>query len=412
MPDVCIIADDLTGAADSAAIMAEVGGDTILFTEPIIGLNGRAEDAADVISVNMSSRCIPGEKAKELHRRTGTAVKQLPTRFLIKKMDIAFRGNAAFEIEGLMDGTGKSVCFVVDSVNAMNTFTLYGRQYAMGQLLEKSRYALEDPIKAPNESYIPGIMGRDTQLKIAPIDIDTVKSGSIEQGVRNAIENGAKILVFDAVSVEDEKNIIVALAPVYKDALWAGSLGLINAVAEYAFDGKRRSAAEKTRKIKAVGFTASAYMATYNQLKQAQTHGMQMLTLDMDRIVNGESAVAYETAQEMCRRAESGSVFLNIHLSSDYAAPGRSDEILRAISECAQYVCAHTDFQRIVIVGGETAAAILRILKINRLRITEKTETGIGTGTIEDGPYAGKEISLKGGSVGSPIAISRMLCYE
>ena len=374
MPDVCIIADDLTGAADSAAIMAEVGGDTILFTEPIIGLNGRAEDAADVISVNMSSRCIPGEKAKELHRRTGTAVKQLPTRFLIKKMDIAFRGNAAFEIEGLMDGTGKSVCFVVDSVNAMNTFTLYGRQYAMGQLLEKSRYALEDPIKAPNESYIPGIMGRDTQLKIAPIDIDTVKSGSIEQG--------------------------------------AGSLGLINAVAEYAFDGKRRSAAEKTRKIKAVGFTASAYMATYNQLKQAQTHGMQMLTLDMDRIVNGESAVAYETAQEMCRRAESGSVFLNIHLSSDYAAPGRSDEILRAISECAQYVCAHTDFQRIVIVGGETAAAILRILKINRLRITEKTETGIGTGTIEDGPYAGKEISLKGGSVGSPIAISRMLCYE
>ena len=89
-----------------------------------------------------------------------------------------------------------------------------------------------------------------------------------------------------------------------------------------------------------------------------------------------------------------------------------SDLILAAIAECAEEICASIDFDRIVVIGGETSYAILHGLKITKLYLTEKPETGIGTGTIGDGPYTGKSFSIKGGSIGSEAALCRMLGIE
>lgn len=409
--NITIIADDLTGAADSAAIMAERGGNVVCVARPFEELSSHDKYHADVLSMNMFSRCIPGSEARELHREIGEKVKAYPNQLLIKKMDIAFRGNAAYEIEGLMQSTGKKVCFVMPSVCALNTFTLYGQQYAMGQLLEKSVYAQEDPIKAPKSSYVPQIMAQDTSLRIASVDIDAVKSDALKEQVRRYIEEGISILVFDAVSVADEERIVSELAKVYPDALWAGSLGVINAVASYVF-GAFKPAERKAKDIRSVGFTASAYTATRKQLDDAKTHGMKLYTLNMDKIVRGDESVIESTAEEMCQGALDASVFLNISLSPKLETPSSSQDILNAITRCAKLVCHKAVFQKLVIVGGETAASILEALDINTMRITEKTETGIGTGVIESGPFTGKEIALKGGSVGSLQAISKMLSYE
>lgn len=59
-----VIADDLTGANDTAVMFAESGFDTVLKTK-VSALAQIHPDKAQVISVSTDSRAI-GEKAKEL----------------------------------------------------------------------------------------------------------------------------------------------------------------------------------------------------------------------------------------------------------------------------------------------------------------------------------------------------------
>lgn len=345
--NITIIADDLTGAADSAAIMAERGGNVVCIARPFEELSSHDKSHADVLSMNMFSRCIPGSEARELHRKIGEIVKAYPNQLLIKKMDIAFRGNAAYEIEGLMQSTGKEVCFVMPSVCALNTFTLYGQQYAMGQLLEKSVYAQEDPIKAPKSSYVPQIMAQDTSLRIASVDIDAVKSNALNEQVRRYIDEGFSILVFDAVSVADEERIVSELAKVYPDALWAGSLGVINAVASYVF-GTFKPTEHKAKDIRSVGFTASAYTATRKQLDDAKTHGMKLYTLNMDKIVRGDESVIESTTEAMCHGALDASVFLNISLSRGVETPSSSQDILTRLHVAQRLFAARQNFKSLL----------------------------------------------------------------
>lgn len=411
MAHITIVADDLTGAADTSAIMAEAGACALMLADPLKELADHGAEGADVLSLNMFSRCLPGPKAKELHRDIGARIRDFPNQLLVKKMDIAFRGNAAFEIDGLMESMGLELCFVMDAVAALSTFTLYGDQYAMGQRLDMSVYAKEDPIKAPKSANIPKILAESSCLDIASIDIDAVKSDDLPGAVARSVASGKRLLVFDAVSEADEFKIVSQLAPLYPRALWAGSLGLINAIARYSFPGGEGDA-YRPRDVRCVGFSASAYSATRRQLERAERYGLRLFALDMDRVAEGERGVAEECAAQALDAVKSGSVFVVPRLSPEHDSPEMARLILETVSQCAQFLCAKAEFQRLVIVGGETAASVMDRLGINKVLINEKTETGIGTGTIVSGSYSGKEISLKGGSVGSELAISKMLCYN
>ena len=85
------------------------------------------------------------------------------------------------------------------------------------------------------------------------------------------------------------------------------------------------------------------------------------------------------------------------------------ERILSVMAECAQRLSAACEFDRLVIIGGETSAAILRTLGITRLQILALPETGTALGRIDDGALRGKSFAAKGGSVGTDEALLHML---
>jgi uncharacterized protein YgbK (DUF1537 family) len=406
-----VLADDLTGSADSMAVVAEGGAKAMIVTDCLSNFGTHEENGVDVIAVNMSSRTWPGSAARALHEKVSHAIRNFPDQIVLKKMDIGFRGNAAFEIEGIMTALGYEICFVMDSIADMNTFTLYGNQYAMGQLLEKSVYAREDPLKAPKESHIPTILSHDTDLPIASVDIDAVKGPDLSVAVEKVLAKGAKIIVFDAITNEDQDKIVSTLSPLYPKALWSGSIGVIKAMATYLF-GRHPKKPEKLSAGLCVGFTASAYQSVKRQLEVARGYGLHIVTLEIDRLVKGDLDALNDASNEMLDANRKGQhAFLQARLSPENEGPGRAQEILNAMTACVKNICIHAGFQRLVIVGGETAASIMKELNINKAVITEKAEVGIGIGIIKEGPYNGKSLALKGGSTGSEAAIAKMLGY-
>lgn len=407
MKHITIISDDLTGAVDSSSFYVAAGGQVRV--EASWENRILPHKDGEAISVNMSSRTIPPVESKKIHTLIGEQLKDFPDQVVMKKMDTGFRGNAVFEIEGLMDGLKRNVCFVLDHSPTRNTFTLYGNQYVEGVILHKSVFAKEDPLKRPTSAYIPDILAKDATKKIGLIDVDSVKGGHLAEDVAKCIADGNEILVFDVIGNGDCQRIIHTLLPLYPDALWAGSNGLGWGLANELLAKPKDTVYFPDDSLRCLCFTASAYSVVRKQIAEAEKYGLKEICLDMDRVISGDDTAISEAAEACISTGKISNFILSPKISVKNGGPDISNKILNSISECAKTICAGLDFDRIVVVGGETSFAILDALKVSKLYISEKPETGIGTGVIGDGPYKGREFSIKGGSIGSERAICRMM---
>lgn len=184
------ITDDLTGAADSGSYFTARGRKVRICT------NGRCSlehETDEILTVNLSSRNTAQDKARQLH---ADLLRRLePGGFYMKKIGTGFRGNDSYELDGLLDGWPDYNVFIVDNAPDLGTFTLYGNQYCEGEILPKSVYA-NDPIFPPTESYIPKILGKDTDKKIGLVDIDAVKGSeeTLLAAVEHQLAEGTRIL--------------------------------------------------------------------------------------------------------------------------------------------------------------------------------------------------------------------------
>lgn len=399
------ITDDLTGAADSGSYFTARG------QRLRICVSGQASldrEDGELLSVNLSSRNTEGAEALRVHQELLERLPRREDQIYMKKIGTGFRGNDAYELEGLLRAWPDYRVFLVDNAPDLGTFTLYGHQYCEGEILPKSLYA-KDPIFPPKESYIPDILAHDTDLPIALVDIDSVKGGDLLGAVRQRIGEGARILVFDAVTRADTLRILRTLQPVYPKTFWTGSLGLADGLAEYLY-GPVKPAAFSSRPLRCLCFSASAYEIARRQIDYSVQRGLTLVPVDIDAYVEGDGGVPERTARAARAALAEGNVMLAPQVERHSYQAGVSVRIMECFSRLAPLVCRDTAFDRLVIVGGETSQAIFRQLHVDHLRLGQALEPGVAQGHILDGLLAGKEFALKGGSMGSLPVLEKMMC--
>ena len=135
MLNLTMLSDELTGTVDcvSLACGCKEPVPTMVCADGNVEILPRTK-AREIVAVNLSSRTIPGKEAYQRTYDAAVKVRDWPDQLLMKKMDTGFRGNAGYEIEGIFDATGKRLCFIMDHIPMRKTFTLYGHQYAAGQI--------------------------------------------------------------------------------------------------------------------------------------------------------------------------------------------------------------------------------------------------------------------------------------
>lgn len=112
MTRVAIIADDLTGALDTASPFACRGAQTLCFTEPhAIHL----EDAlrADVISVSTNSRHMSAARATAVVTAAAETIKKLAPDIILKKVDSRLKGRVALESDAVATVFGRGELLIV-----------------------------------------------------------------------------------------------------------------------------------------------------------------------------------------------------------------------------------------------------------------------------------------------------------
>ena len=197
-----VIADDLTGANDTAIQFAKYGLKTLVLIDFESGPQPKGD--WDVIVIDTCSRLDTAKTAYEKARMATRFLRESGAQLFYKKIDSTLRGNIGSELDAVMDELNVNLSFMVPAFPATGRTTLGGYQLVNGRLLENTEVA-HDPLSPVKESHVPTLIGRQTGRRIAQVELDKVRSPLIDLSnvIAELRTHGFEIIVFDAVTLED-----------------------------------------------------------------------------------------------------------------------------------------------------------------------------------------------------------------
>ncbi|MCI9866932.1 four-carbon acid sugar kinase family protein [Rhizobium skierniewicense] len=359
-PLVGIIADDLTSATDGAGAFLLKG------YVPLIKALDAAEDTAPVISIDTNSRAL---SASEASRVTGEAAASLANaHFLFKTIDSTLRGHICQEIAAAFRASGRSRLVIAPAFAEAGRLTIGGIQAVHGIPVSESSYG-RDPVHPARSSNIADLV--DPSLGKAVVVASDSEPPSNET-----------ILILDADS-QSALNRQVARIPDPQSVLWVGSPGMAIALSSLVppVPTQHPAAGEASSRVLIVAGSANA--VTHQQCDVLQEHGVPVVTQLADAPVD---------ARVVCLRAPS-------------LLQASAEAVVSDLAAQASSAVARRDFDVVIATGGETMAAILDRLEINRFFLSRELEPGfpVGKTRLRDG--APLSIAMKAGGFGSPFTL-------
>lgn len=351
--EVLIVADDLTGALDTASQF----GDSLVVLDPSTKLDSR------VVAVSSDSRKLPPGAAAE---KVYALLQALPgSKYLYKKVDSTMRGNVGPELEVVVRFTGSSIPFTP-------AFPEQGRTVRNGKLfvndipLEETQYVDELPLRSSNL----------LELLKANSSLNPCYWG----------EGGGDVLVFR--DVRDREDIASAFEMVIEKGLekvMSGSAGLAMELAKHLGVSEAEKPSSSGPILVASG---SKNEVTLRQLRRLSHH------IPTHR-VSDEKSIPLSILRE------GGDLAITSYLGG---APKKEDwlGLTSFVWEAAELIGA------LILIGGETTKLILKCLGAKAIRVGRPPEMGIAAGWILGGKLHGKPILTKAGGFGDEETIIRM----
>ncbi len=210
MTDLTVIADDLTGAADTGIAFALAGLPTFVS----IG-NAPAPDSAQIVSVDTDTRRLSRDEAA---RKSGEAAKDAyrrGSRTLYKKIDSTLRGHVAAELATTFraaaeqSGGESPLVIFAPAFPGTGRTTRDGRVLVSGVPLEQSEVWQKSGMTGPAD---PVPMLGQAGLEAEPVRLATVRGGhdDLRLTLSDMILRGVKVAVCDAEQEDDLRRIAYA----------------------------------------------------------------------------------------------------------------------------------------------------------------------------------------------------------
>ncbi|HEY3625235.1 MAG TPA: four-carbon acid sugar kinase family protein [Terracidiphilus sp.] len=350
MPKVIlIIADDLTGAADSAVAFAERGFSTEVLIEAMLSGHGDA----DVIAVTTETRDVQVDElpGKFDVLRSGGEERLL----LFKKIDSMLRGNTCAEIE-------LATQILPDhTVIISPAYPKLGRVCIAGQIHWRDG-AGEGVIDLRDRLHRRGMQ---------PISLSAGADTSSLVEVLKGDGESKRLFLHEATTNEDLLALAGAGRSLGRPVLWIGSGGLAHALAE-----QFPRPSTQVRQFEPRAGTGLLFVGSDHPVTKAQVEMLRDGSLT-------------DVSMIQVRRGDAG--------ASDIRAA-----VLR---------CDPQNISFIFMTGGDTAMQVCRALGVASLKIESEYAPGVPVGRMQMGLLDGVAAVLKSGGFGEPDLLRR-LCGE
>lgn len=389
-----VIADDLTGAADSGVQLSRSGYRTAVFFqgEPA---NGAGLDA---VVVDTDSRALSPEVARERVLKAGDAVGGAG--LVYKKVDSTLRGNLRSEIEAAMRSTGRERAVVAPAFPGGGRTTVDGTQLVHGEPVHRTELA-SDPTTPVQEGHIPSLLSGLEPIRM--LGTDQPRDPLL---VSRTLEN-ARCVIADATE-DAHLRALVEAVPDPSGVLWVGSAGLTLALGGIYPGGGGPvplgiSVGNVGNVLVVVG---SLNRVSREQLRAlVEEAGVPGVGLRGAADAPDSGGVEVQAAiSEASQALESGE---SVALYSVSEARGITPE---SVAEGLAEVVAGLDpgaFGALVLTGGDTALAVARRLGATGIELLGEVEAGVPLGRlVGPRPYP---VVTKAGGFGSRNTLSRAL---
>jgi len=353
LPQIVMIADDLSGAADCAVSCAVQGLSTVVALS-----EAPASQPTQVLAIDAATRSMPSERAAATIERIVAPFQSARPRVLFKKLDSLLRGHVGPELVAMRGSRNPAVIVMAPALPAQGRATIDGCVWLNRQRL--------DAADAPKMLTSAG-------LTAAAIDLALVRQAQQLAPKMAELARQHDALICDAETEEDLRSIaaaIVAMPHAGWDGsiIWAGSSGLARHIpSAMGIVGASDPIEEPRFRGPILLVVGSRTPLAREQVYEAgQIEGITTVSLTPETL-------------RACRGSEIDNALASgndVIAVIDASAEAAEDPYL--CSALALLTSPHTDkVGALIATGGETARAVLTAWDITSLRLLREIEPGV-----------------------------------
>ncbi|MBV8616439.1 MAG: hypothetical protein JOY66_22075 [Acetobacteraceae bacterium] len=347
-----ILADDLTGALDSAAQFVPTEGKVPTVWAPPSHLPWPA-------AIDAGTRELEAAEAAALTRRLSPVLDEADPAF--RKIDSLLRGHVAAEIAACVRSFAH--CVIAPAFPAHGRITRAGRQ-----------------LVAEGEAWRPVDLDLTAALRAVGISVKPRRPG-------DAAPEGASL--WDAETESDLDQVVAECRCLSGRVLWCGSAGLAGALAG------RAPVLRPVLRGPLLGLIGSEHPASVAQLSAAWSR--------VRRVTRGDAEEAARIARLLAR---DGAVVV-----ASVVPPGLArGHAAQHIAGCFTGLLARMGPPgTLLVAGGETLRMVCMALGAGRLDVDGQLVPGVPTSVMRGGAWDGLRVVSKSGAFGDAGLLARLL---
>ena len=408
-----VIADDLTGANDTAIQFAKYGLRSLVLVD--LESTQRTFESWSVIVLNTDSRADSPDAAYEKVKDATRILRKAGIILFYKKIDSTLRGNVGTELDAVMDELNADLSFVVPSFPATGRTTLGGFQLVHGKLLENTEVA-SDPLSPIANSHVPTIVSQQSRRKTAQVGLNEIRRSlkSLSDRVAELKAQGFEILVFDTATQED-MNKIANLCPEQHDlTVQCGSAGFAEELA------KNMTRRKDMPTLVIAGSLSQVTRGQVDMLRlQPKTRIMELDLMENLKAEDCRDKMIHEIIEGATRHLSEGydlvirpkmpepplDILKAIPPNQKEDSVTFASKLILLLGRTANDTLKKTRISGLILTGGDTAKGVCQVMGIEAIEIDEEVRPGIPTGIVLGGENEGLRIVTKAGSFGEEDAL-------
>ncbi|MDR2454969.1 MAG: four-carbon acid sugar kinase family protein [Deltaproteobacteria bacterium] len=396
MENVWIVADDLTGAADTGVKFAQDGPVRLISLSPDSAVAlGRGP-----LAVNTETRNAGQDFAAKTMESLRRPLEEAGPAIVYKKLDSVLRGLIGFEIAALMRISGRRGALVAPAYPDFDRVTVDGVHLVKGRPVSNTE-AAKDPLRPVLDSKLSSIVSAGHDFKVAELKLSDLSQGPgfVIEAVKKLLNSGEEFLLACDARSDGDLAVLAEAGLALKDKLvLAGSAGLAGPVSEILGREGASKPAPQGPKGPAVFFGGSASNALRAQLAHlAENDGGRLVTLDLDQLMSGE-------APDPPSLGPSRPLIYNLPRPIEtQAAKWSSLSIAGAFGRLSAEVTRKLNPGTIFLSGGDTAREVLKALGASDIEIRSELYPGVVHLTSGELSFL-----TKSGGFGPPDLLSRI----
>ena len=415
-----IIADDLTGANDTALQFHLKGCNIQILLDYTIEPSGKSNTQAWSISTETRNK-----SSKEAYEIVTDATEKLINNFnaeyIYKKIDSTLRGNVAQETLAVLNTMKGDAAVIVPAFPTEGRTTVGGYHLLKGVPLERTEVA-RDPHSPIFQSHIPTLLKQqiDKEEIIGHIQLMTVMKGAgpILMELNKLVKEGKKLIVIDAVSTTDMEQIALSIEKSSYNLLPCGSAGLAQVLTKSWLPDTKYQHIPKIMPQLPV-FIVSGSMASLSKIQirklaESDEFDSYVLELSLQDVLKEPSEELVERILEHLDTEKIVAVHVNVSEEVEEETIkelGLEKEKISAIITDYLADLSNRVIKRknliFLTIGGETSYKCCNAIGSKQLQLIDEVEPAIPLCLDLDAQW----IVTKSGNFGMPNTLANILKY-